>query len=231
MKEHLREKLTGVARRQAMADALRRLLAGVVWGAWLAVGMSLIGVETGGRLWVLSGWVVLLALPLGAAARAFLRPADMVRAARAVDDHFSLKDQTATAWQLAGREQLAPMDELQVQRAVRRLSSLDVGAVGSVLGGGRRFAGATVHLVVAVGLTLFCYSISEPRKLFQQERPTTENQSDPWGPPTPRAIESSQGVWSKPRTFPVGGIAHGEEQNLRAYFRRAPVASRDGLRE
>lgn len=135
MTEALRSKLYPIQRRQLFQSISSWMACGLLLGAAIGIGCGAARLWGG---WSEGGWFALLALgcgPLlaGAAGILWLLPRpNWVAAARAVDEHYQLKDRTESALDFSRR--LIPTEkqtfaELQLADAMQHLNSVEAEAV------------------------------------------------------------------------------------------------------
>lgn len=154
MHEALFRQLQPVRHRQRMAGVLRATAWGLAGGSGTALIFAVLRLE-GWISTAWAGWGLLLGLPTAAACAFGVRNwlnTNWLPAARAIDEHYELKDRTETALAFLRREQSGKVDEfqqLQFADAMQHLQRVEAKqVVPRVLPNSFRWVAATAVLAV-----------------------------------------------------------------------------------
>lgn len=133
MQSPIFQQLQPVRHRQSIASVMRAAVYGLTAGSSTAVVFAVL------RLlgWISSaemGWGLLLGLPTVAAGSAVVRrlKTDWLPAARAIDEHYELKNRTETALAFLRRDRVDDFEQLQLADAARHLQRVEARQVVSL---------------------------------------------------------------------------------------------------
>ena len=147
------QQLQPVRQRQSIASVMRAAAYGLTGGSCLAVVFAVLRLSG----WLSSaemGWGLLLGLPAVAAGSAVVRrwlETDWLPAARAIDEHYELKDRTESALAFLRRDRIDDFEQLQLADAVRHLQRVEARQVVSLtLPKSFRWVFATTALAVVL---------------------------------------------------------------------------------